>query len=233
MSELSKFHLTRTDGERNLFDIRFDIWFDIWEDAGARGDSVTPSTYSREYRAWMVDKLAAELTRNNGTGLLSLDCGNVAVEGELVRRGLRVAGVDAMEEAVVLARANGVEAERADITVWSPDRPWPLVCMDGVLGHLYEPGQGFGDYLSRLRSWLAPGAGASTATFVASNDAPRNDGPVQPAPGVTGFHWLSLDYLREQIQDAGLDDVTAEHFQYPRPRSGPRLRAGVVARLHT
>ena len=63
--------------------------FQVWEDGGSRGDSVTPSTYSSEYRDWMCGKLVAELERNDG-GLLSLGCGNAAVEARVAQRGFRV-----------------------------------------------------------------------------------------------------------------------------------------------
>jgi hypothetical protein len=69
---LEQFYLSHQGGERNLFQ--------IWEGGGARGDSVTPSTYSTEYRTWMVEKLSGELERHHAKGLLSLGCGNAIEE---------------------------------------------------------------------------------------------------------------------------------------------------------
>jgi hypothetical protein len=46
----------------------------------------------------MADRLAAALDLNAG-GLLSLGCGNAAVEAEVVRRGYDVLAIDAMPEA--------------------------------------------------------------------------------------------------------------------------------------
>jgi len=179
----------------------------------------------------MVEKLSAELRRHHAEGLLSLGCGNAMVEGELVRMGSRVVGIDAIHEAVELAQAKGVEARRADIGVWSPAEPWSLIYIDGVLGHIYEPATGLRPILKRIRSWLAAANGTGVATLIASNDAPKNGAPVQPAPGVTGFHWLSADYMRDQAITAGFDHVEVEEFHYQRPVSGRRERAIITARV--
>src|SRR5262245_4666692 len=117
-SDLTNFYLKNCDGKSSLFE--------IWEAGGARGDSVTPSTYSPQYRDWMRDKLAVEAHRNGGR-LLSLGCGNAAVEAELVRQGVSVLAVDALEEAVVLARRKGVDAVCADIFEWEPAQTWPVI----------------------------------------------------------------------------------------------------------
>lgn len=220
---IARFYRSRADGEPNLFQ--------IWEDGGARGDSVTPSTYSRTYRQWMVDKLTAELERGHGTGMLSLGCGNATVEREIVRAGYRVLGVDAMAEAVDLATAKGVEAVRADIATWRPEATWPLIYMDGVLGHLFDPVTGLRTVLERVRSWLAPGVGAIEAALVASNDATVSDEPALAAPGVNGFHWLSGPFMASEAVAAGFDEVMTERFDYQRPRSGHRVRAVVTARV--
>ncbi|MFI0421887.1 class I SAM-dependent methyltransferase [Spongiactinospora sp. 9N601] len=223
LENLEKVYLPPAEGQPSLFQ--------IWEQGGARDDSVTPSTYSAEYRAWMTGTLTAALDRAPGGGLLSLGCGNAAVEAEIARRGYRVLGVDAMAEAVLLAKAKGVEAVCADIGRWSPDAHWPVIYMDGVLGHLYEPGAGLCPVLSRIRSWRTlPGGGG--ATLVASNDAPNDGAPAQPAPGVPGFHWLSGEYMRDQALAAGYDDVALEQVVYRRPRSGDRVRSIIIARAH-
>ncbi|GGY97254.1 hypothetical protein GCM10010365_14600 [Streptomyces poonensis] len=208
--------------------------FEIWEDGGSRDDSVTPSTYSSEYRDWMCDRLVAELERNGG-GLLSLGCGNAAVEAQVAERGFRVLAVDAMEEAVELARKKGLEALCADIYAWEPDEPWSVIYIDGVLGHLHDEQNGLTPVLRRIRSWLAPrtDARSGVATLVASNDAPNNGETFQKAPRVNGFYWLSADYLRDQALAAGFDDAKTDEFRYHRPVSGERVRAvmnGYVAR---
>jgi SAM-dependent methyltransferase len=200
--------------------------FEVWEDGGSRRDSVTPSTFSPHYRSWMCDRLVTELNRNGG-GLLSLGCGNAAVEAEIVRKGFRVLALDAMEDAVELARQKGVDAHCADIYQWEPDEAWAVVYIDGVLGHLYDERHGLVPVLDRIRSWMEPRSDADSgvATLVASNDAPANGGEQEKAPGVNGFHWLSAAYLRDQALTAGFDLAAAEEFRYQRPVSGERVRA--------
>lgn len=224
LENLKKVYLPPSEGQPSLFQ--------IWEEGGARDDSVTPSTYSTEYRSWMTEKLVAELDRGEGGGLLSLGCGNAAVESEIARKGYRVLGVDAMEEAVVLAKAKGVDAVCADIGQWSPDEPWSVIYMDGVLGHLYDPGKGLRPAMERIRAWLAPARDAGVATFVASNDATNNGALAQPAPGIAGFHWLSAEYMRDEAIAAGYDDVTVEEIHYKRPRSGDRVRSIIIAHTY-
>lgn len=222
--DLISFYLDKNTEKESLFH--------VWEDGGARGDSVTPATYSAEYRAWMVDELVAELDRNGG-GLVSLGCGNAAVEAEVVRRGYRVRAIDAMAEAVTLARQKGVDAERADIYQWTPEETWSVAYIDGVLGHLHDPATGLVPVLSRIRSWLAPRphSASGLATLVASNDAPKDGSEVQKAPGVDGFHWLSAAFIRDQAIAAGFDRVETAEFRYRRPLSGERVRSVVTGYL--
>lgn len=225
-NDLIKFYLDKNNDKASLFH--------IWEDGAGRGDSVTPSTYSAEYRTWMADKLVAELDRNGG-GLLSLGCGNAAVEAEVVRCGYRVLAIDAMAEAVELARQKGVDAMRADIYQWEPEETWSVIYIDGVLGHLHDPVTGLVPVLSRIRSWLAPQphSASGLATLVASNDAPNDGSDVQKAPGVDGFHWLSADFISDQATAAGFDKAETGEFRYRRPLSGERTRsivAGYVTR---
>lgn len=219
--DLNKFYLDKNTEKLSLFH--------IWEDGGSRGDSVTPSTYSVEYRTWMADKLVAELDRNGG-GLLSLGCGNAAVEAEVVRRGYRVLAIDAMTDAVELARQKGVDAVRADIYQWVPEETWSVAYIDGVLGHLHDPVTGLVPVLSRIRSWLAPqsDSASSLATLVASNDAPNDGSEVQKAPGVDGFHWLSAEFISHQAIAAGFDKAETGEFRYRRPLSGERVRSIVT-----
>jgi SAM-dependent methyltransferase len=188
-------------GERSLFD--------VWEHGGARGDSITPSVASPAYRGWMRDKVLAA----NGPRVLSLGCGNAAVERELADAGVRVLAVDALQDAV-----------RADITEWQPGELWPVIYSDGLFGHLYAAEGGLTGIFERIRSWLAPGG-----TLIVSNDAPRDGEPVQEAPGVPGFRWLSGSYLAEQARAAGFRETVVESYGYERPLSGPRLRAVLTA----
>lgn len=71
LEQLRRFYLRTTDHNENLFD--------IWERGDARGDSVTPSTYSAKYRRWMTDLLLEHLWIQPG-GMISVGSGNATVE---------------------------------------------------------------------------------------------------------------------------------------------------------
>jgi SAM-dependent methyltransferase len=202
--------------------------FDVWEEGRAWGDSVTPSTYSPAYRAWIVKKVMRYIDPNAKTPILSLGCGNAVVEAELRRRRCEVLAVDALAEAVALARRKGVDAVVGDVMAWEPPhRRWRVIYADGLLGHVYEPTTGRLPVLQRARQWLAPDVGV----IVLSNDAPPEGRDISPAPGVPGFHWLSTRFIAERLQDAGLHVLSAEEFPYERPHSGERRRAVVVGRV--
>lgn len=214
--QLTDFYLTEDQSGRNLFQ--------VWEAGDARGDSITPSTHSTDYRAWMADKLIA-LLGEPPAGLVSIGCGNAAVEHRVHRCGYRVLAVDVIDEAVRIAAEKGMQTALADVRTWSPDEPWPVVYADGLLGHLYDPAVGITAQLKHFRSWLP-----KNGYLVISNDSPPDDDAPLPARGVPGFHWLPTAYLRESALAAGFADVMTEDYTYDRPKSGPRRRAILVAR---
>lgn len=219
LDQLRQFYVDTTRDGENLFD--------TWERGGARGDSVTPSTYSVEYRRWMCDLLLGHLKTRPG-GVVSIGSGNAPIESALVEAGHRVLAVDVFPEAVALARRKGVEAVLADVRAWSPPPgAWTVVYADGVMGHLYDPQVGLAPVLTDIRSWLAPHKGV----LVISNDRPPTLADVQPAPGVPGFYWLSEQLLRKQAEAAGFDEVSCATFAYQRPLSGLRERAVLTARV--
>ena len=218
LSQLNQFYLGDTVAGENLFD--------IWERGAGKGDSVTPSTYSAEYRQWMYQVLV-ELLADDPGGLVSIGSGNAVIESQLTRAGHRVLAADALQEAVDLARGKGVEAVRADVRTWSPPpENWTVVYADGLLGHLYEPEQGLLPILNHVRTWLEPTEG----TIVISNDHTQSGSGVEPAPAVPGFHWLSEEFLRKQTAAAGFHEVSCVLFTYQRPLSGPRTRVVLTGR---
>lgn len=218
LDQLRRFYLDPANHGESLFQ--------TWERGAARGDSVTPSTYSAGYRAWMSELLLGLLWTDPG-GMISVGSGNAVIEAQVARAGYRVLAVDLLAEAVEIARRKGVEAVRADVRYWSPPPArWTVVYADGLLGHLYEPAEGLLPVLDRVRSWLAPQEGV----LVISNDRPRSVADVEPAPGVPGFHWLSEEYLRKQAAAAGFHEVSCTAFSYDRPLSGARERAVLTVR---
>src|SRR5262245_50939025 len=218
VEQLRQFYLDTAHGE-NLFA--------VWERGDARGDSVTPSTYSAEYRDWMTDLLRTYLDEGHG-GLISLGCGNAVIEASLVRAGYAVLAVDMFAEAVELAQRKGVEAVCADIRDWHPprDRAWSVLYADGLMGHLYHPEEGLLSPLSDMHDWLAPAGGV----LVISNDRPQDVFEVEAAPGVPGFYWLSEEFLRKQAATAGFQELSCTTFLYQRPLSGIRARTVLTVR---
>jgi len=203
--------------------------FDIWERGEARGDSVTPSTYCEPYRVWMSMFLRELLGHPGERQLISVGCGNAAVEAELVMRGHRVFALDILDEAIELARRKGIAAERADVMRWSPaTEDGRIVYADGLLGHLYDAEHDSIPAVRQVHSWLTS---SSRDALVISNDEAQNGDDVQPASGVPGFHWFSEVYLRRQVLAAGFADVSCTRYIYERPLSGPRSRLIVVARI--
>ncbi|GAA4696585.1 class I SAM-dependent methyltransferase [Phytohabitans rumicis] len=200
--------------------------FDIWEGGAANGDSVTPSTYSTPYRQWMIEFLRGVLEQAETPRLISVGCGNAAVESEIARAGYDVLAVDVLDRAVEIARRKGLRAELADIRTWAP-RPgeWGVVYADGLLGHIYHPDEGLVPILKHIHDWLS-----RDGILVISNDSTREGRDTQPAPGVP-VHWLSAGYLLEQCREAGFDDVAFTTYTYTRPLSGPRDRVVVTARV--
>lgn len=218
LAALQDFYLARSEDGEHLYD--------IWERGAGRGDSVTPSSFSEEYRQWMFGKLDGLLTAGRG-GLISIGCGNAMIEARLVEAGHRVLAVDAIQEAVDLARDKGIEAVQADATAWTPPPgPWTVVYADGVFGYLYSPQDGLRGALEHMRTWLLPMEG----TLVVSNDHTRSPMDAEPAPGIPGFHWLSGELLRKESAAAGFHEVSCTTFDYQRPLSGTRTRVILTAR---
>jgi hypothetical protein len=212
------YYLHDNDGEPSIYH--------IWERGSGRGDVTTPATSSAPYQQWMGELLRGFLAESPDPGLLSLGCGNAMIEAGIAADGVRVLGVDALEQAVELAEAKGVDAVCADVLSWTPPPgPWTVLYADGILGHLNDPDTGVRSVLERFGSWLAPGG-----ALVLSNDPPRIDAELQENPGVPGYFWFSRPYLHRQVEECGFRDVTSTLFTYDKPLSGPRDRVVVTGR---
>lgn len=199
--------------------------YHIWEDGGGRGNVTTPAQSSPEYREWMTGHLRGLLAERDDAGLLSLGCGNGKIEAGLAGEGVRVLGVDALEDAVALARSRGVEAVCADVLSWTPPPgPWTVIYLDGILGHLYDPETGVAPALARFRSWLPEGG-----VLVVSNDPPWDDSEVQVHRDMP-YYFLSQRYLDREVASCGFREVTSTVFTYEKPVTGSRDRIVVTAR---
>jgi hypothetical protein len=211
-----EYYLQNNEGEPSIYH--------IWEDGKGRGDVTTPAQSSEPYRQWMGELLRGVLAESPEPALLSVGCGNAKIEAGIVADGFRVLGVDALDAAVELAKARGVDAVCADALSWTPPPgPWTVLYADGSVGHLYDADTGLQTILERFRSWLPVGG-----TLVISNDPPRDDTDVQEHPDLPYF-FLSQDYLRRQVEECGFRDVESRVFTYEKPVSGPRDRIVITA----
>jgi SAM-dependent methyltransferase len=200
--------------------------YHIWETGAGRGDVTTPAQSSPEYQQWMGNLLRGFLADSPDPGLLSLGCGNAIIEAGIAAEGARVLGVDAMEDAVELAKAKGVDAVCADLLSWTPPaRPWSVFYADGSLGHLYDPETGVRDVLERFKSWMPDGS-----VLVISNDPPRTDDVEVTRHPDLQYFFLSESYMRREVEACGFGDVTSTVFTYQKPVSGPRARVVVTGR---
>jgi SAM-dependent methyltransferase len=213
------YYLHDNDGEPSIYH--------IWEKGAGRGDVTTPATSSAPYQQFVWDLLRGFLAESQDPGLLSVGCGNGMIEAPIAADGIRVLGVDALEDAVALATAKGVDAVCADVLSWTPPPgPWTVVYADGSPGHLYDRDAGLRDVIERFKSWLPDGG-----VLVLSNDPPRTgDDDVQENPKVPGYYWFSQSYLHRQVEECGFRDVTSTAFTYQKPLSGPRDRIVVTGR---
>lgn len=215
-SNLRRFYLSGNE-ERTLFH--------QWEEGIPRGNSTTPSISSSAYRWWILEHLRNALDRDRRRLLLSIGAGNAFVERVLCREGYLVLALDALEEAVDLARRAGVPAIRQNILTWrSPHDRWGVIYADGVLGHLHDEADQAGETLESLRRCLVPGG-----TLVISNDAPPGDEPVRLSSNVPGFYWLSTGWIADELRQAGFEQISTASIRYRRPLSGARTRAIVTA----
>ena len=200
--------------------------YHIWEKGGGRGNVTTPATSSEPYREWIVGLLRGLLAEQSQPRMLSVGCGNGMVEAILTADGTPVLAVDAMQPAVELARAKGVDAVCADVLNWTPPaEPWTMLFADGSLGHLYEPETGLRHVLDRFRSWLESGS-----LLVLSNDPPwTGDADVEKHADLA-YWFLSQSYMERQVAECGFSDVRSEVFTFLKPLTGPRDRIVVIGR---
>jgi SAM-dependent methyltransferase len=213
------YYLHDNDGEPSIYH--------IWERGDGRGDVTTPATSSEPYRQWIWSLLRGLLAESSDPGLLSLGCGNGVIEAAIAADGVRVLSVDAMEHAVELARAKGLDVVCADVLSWTPPvGPWTVIYTDGMLGHIADSAEAVQHAVRRFRSWLPEGG-----TLVISNDPPRNDAELQENPKVARYFWYSQEFLHRQVEACGFREVTSTYFTYQKPLSGPRDRIVVTARL--
>jgi SAM-dependent methyltransferase len=199
--------------------------FHEWEDGVPRGNATTPSVCSPTYRWWILEHLRNALDRDRKKLILSLGAGNAFVERVLCREGYSVLALDALDEAVQLARRAGVPAIQENLYTWSsPHNRWDVIYADGLLGHLHDGGEGVHLALRLLQAHLAP-----SGVIVISNDAPEGEREVELSSNVPGFYWLSTQWIATELRRVGFGRISTASICYRRPLSGLRTRAIVTA----
>lgn len=199
--------------------------YDIWEQGNAYGDSITPSTYAPQYRAFITNTIQTLVNQDRTQHILSIGSGNAFVEKDLHQQGYAILASDPNPDAMKLAQKKGVPFVLADVNQWEPEeKDFALIYCDGVMGHLYTPESEFQTLFHRLRGWLRPGG-----TLLISNDAAIHDSPVHLHPRVKGFYWFSSEFLCSQLCQAGFRNVKSEIFVYSRPLTGDKERLIVHA----
>lgn len=213
--------------QRDLEDTKSTI-YQIWESGGAFNDSVTPSTYSPEYRSHIGLKLL-DLSDEH-SHVLSIGCGNGFIEADLVHCKRVVQAIDCNEEAVSLAIGKGVDAKIADFFELQPAdvAKFDVVYADGLIGHLFDSMHELNPVLTKLRNLsLKPGT-----YLLFSNDSPRDaHSDFAAHEKVEDFWFISRDYLRERLAAQGFEVVESYYFPYVRPISGVRNRTICIARV--
>lgn len=202
--------------------------YKIWEAGGAFQDSITPSTFTPEYRSHMVLKILS-LTEV-GDQILSIGCGNGFVEADLIRNERRVVALDFNEEAVELTLAKGVPAKVADFFQLeaSDFDDVKVIYADGLIGHLFSEEEKLTPFIEKLKSLnLAPGT-----HVVLSNDSPIDfNKQYMPHNRVEGFWFISKQYLFAQLIESGFQPIESYYFPYLRPISGLRNRTMCIVKV--
>ncbi|NES89760.1 bifunctional 2-polyprenyl-6-hydroxyphenol methylase/3-demethylubiquinol 3-O-methyltransferase UbiG, partial [Okeania sp. SIO2B9] len=189
--------------------------------------SITPTIYNQNYREFITKKIESLVNYEVTSNILSIGSGNAFVESDLHQKGYHVIANDVNEDAIEIARNKGLPVVFADVNQWEPEhKNFDLIYCDGVVGHLYKPGEGLTKLFSRLRDWLVSHQGI----LLISNDAVAIDAPVHPHPVVKDFYWFSADYLRSELLSAGFETVENESFIYHRPLTGEKERLILQAR---
>jgi SAM-dependent methyltransferase len=214
--------------QRRMVDGRPMNIYEIWEKGGAFNDSVTPSTYSPEYRSHITLKLLS-LT-SEADVVFSIGCGNGFVEAEVLQCNRKVLAIDCNEEAVRLAAGKGIEASQTDFYDLSPHAlsHVDLVYADGLLGHLFRHGSGLAHFTDKLRALSL----RNGTRLVFSNDSPRDpELAFSPHDRLRDFWFLSRTYLAQVMAEAGFGVVESYYFPYVRPLSGLRNRTICIAQV--
>lgn len=223
-NQLHSFYCTEETNQKGTVGTRYEIW----EKGEALGDSITPSIYCEEYRKHLGDKIGSLIDSN--ASIFSIGCGNAFIEAELVKKGIKVDGIDFNQEAAEIASKKGVNATSGDYYNIENGsfQNYDLIYADGLIGHLFKEDNGLERFFEKMKL-LNPKKGCR---ILLSNDAPlKNEEEFAKNESVKGFWLLSIEYLRDILERFGYEVEEDYYFSYERPISGTRNRSICIAKV--
>ncbi len=223
-NQLHSFYCTKETNQKGTAGTRYEIW----EKGEALGDSITPSIYCAEYRTHLGNKIISLV--GPSASIFSIGCGNAFIEGELVKNGIKVDGIDFNQEAAELAVKKGVNATSGDYYNMKNGsfNEYDMIYADGLIGHLFKADQGLERFFEKMKQLdLKKGC-----RILLSNDAPlESEMDFAKNESVQGFWFLSIEYLKEVLEKFGYEVEDDYYFSYERPISGTRNRSICIARV--
>lgn len=201
--------------------------FYLWEKGEARGDSVTPATYSADYRLAIVGLINNFIPSKKK--ILSIGCGNATIEKILLDLNFEVVAIDPHPIAVEIAGNKGIKVEQKNFDEIDSQNleNVTLIYMDGVIGHLLNDDK----YLSKSITLLTKKMGKKMWYLLCSNDAPKSNLDIEPHPKVPDFWYISKSYLTSILAKNGFTILFAEYINYSRPISGNCSRTVVLCKF--
>ncbi|MDA9823617.1 class I SAM-dependent methyltransferase [Paracoccaceae bacterium] len=202
--------------------------YDVWERGGAVNDSITPSTYSEDYRQHMGLKLKS--IAPIGSNIVSLGSGNAFVESDLQTDGRQLKVIDINERAVQLARDKGLNAYCGDFYELESGSfsSYDVIYADGFIDHLFTEDGKLENFFNKLKSLHLK----SGAWVVISNDPPRTrETSVAKHETVPDFFFVGADMVASQLVEHGFILREKYYFPYFRPQSGLRDRTVCIAQV--
>lgn len=192
--------------------------FELWEMGKAFGDSVTPSTYDKNYLKQIVDIIESISTPKSK--ILSIGCGNAFIEKQLVDKGYDLLATDILESALLLAEKKGLKTKKVDATKRLPFsyNSYDLVISDGVIGHLVDKNNSIDIFLKHCTTVLK-----NKGILFVANDEPLNGKELQLHNNLNVF-WVSKKYIEKALRKNGFDNINSTFINYTRPETGIKQR---------
>jgi len=195
--------------------------FQLWEEGLAFGSSITPSTFSPEYRKQFIKILINLLPNKHFKKILALGCGNAKIEKDLHDIGYDILATDISEHALELAQNKGLNTKLLNAKKSMPfeTNSFDIIFSDGVIGHLFDENQSI-DYLLQNSLNILSSGGA----LVIANDQPTKSNIEIQKHDNLDVYWISQKYLEKVLEQNGFEAVQSFIIPYARPGYDTRHR---------